>query len=324
MGGGSSKEQERARRGEAARTPSNAGPAAPPPGGARRTTTTTTTTVHGGPPPPGAAAPPPGPPRPMPQHLTVHQRMPMHQSHMMAPPAPRVASVGEAERVKNLCAVDIKSVGFDTTHSTLRFATNTLVAAEMEIHTCVRVDVMSGSAVMITPNKPKAPPKPIHVEAAPHKDHNLFLDLENSVEQERMYLKEYPKQVPVVVTLRYKTEDGSHQAEHSFIQLLPEPKLIMQLLEIKGNVYKVEHLYGAQEAVTASVADPASPGGVSDVVEGTEEDLCVICLTNQKDTTVIPCMHQCLCKECADELRTKSPKCPVCRGPINQLVAMKK
>ncbi len=30
-----------------------------------------------------------------------------------------------------------------------------------------------------------------------------------------------------------------------------------------------------------------------------EDRLCVICLVNERDTTVLPCRHMCMCHECA-------------------------
>ncbi|KAI8871559.1 hypothetical protein GQ42DRAFT_173750 [Ramicandelaber brevisporus] len=40
---------------------------------------------------------------------------------------------------------------------------------------------------------------------------------------------------------------------------------------------------------------------------------CVICLTDTRDTILLPCRHLCLCSECAEALRLQSNKCPVCR-----------
>ncbi len=54
---------------------------------------------------------------------------------------------------------------------------------------------------------------------------------------------------------------------------------------------------------------------------------CVICMSEAKDTLVLPCRHLCMCKQCAEVLRTQGrnpevglrnrpsgpPKCPICR-----------
>ena len=41
----------------------------------------------------------------------------------------------------------------------------------------------------------------------------------------------------------------------------------------------------------------AGKGGSS--LEDAEERLCVICLVNERNTTVLPCRHMCMCNECA-------------------------
>ncbi|KAI1298894.1 E3 ubiquitin-protein ligase mgrn1 [Mortierella claussenii] len=41
---------------------------------------------------------------------------------------------------------------------------------------------------------------------------------------------------------------------------------------------------------------------------------CVICLSDIKDTIVLPCRHFCICSECGDVLRRRAPqRCPICR-----------
>ncbi|KAG0241875.1 hypothetical protein BGW41_005221 [Actinomortierella wolfii] len=48
---------------------------------------------------------------------------------------------------------------------------------------------------------------------------------------------------------------------------------------------------------------------------------CVICLTDVKDTLVLPCRHFCICNECADVLRRRTPqRCPICRQEFHALI----
>ena len=54
--------------------------------------------------------------------------------------------------------------------------------------------------------------------------------------------------------------------------------------------------------------------------EQAEERLCVICLVNERDTTVLPCRHMCMCHECAQELRKQTSKCPICRNHVESLL----
>lgn len=48
-------------------------------------------------------------------------------------------------------------------------------------------------------------------------------------------------------------------------------------------VLRVQEIYGLEQSVAASRADADDPDS--------EERLCVICLVNERDTTVLPCRH---------------------------------
>jgi hypothetical protein len=43
---------------------------------------------------------------------------------------------------------------------------------------------------------------------------------------------------------------------------------------------------------------------------------CVVCMSNPKDTTLLPCRHLCVCSECFGHL----DKCPVCRAEFDSYV----
>jgi hypothetical protein len=51
-----------------------------------------------------------------------------------------------------------------------------------------------------------------------------------------------------------------------------------------------------------------------------EETQCVVCMDAAKDRAVRPCMHVCVCETCAQLLMMeKTPRCPVCREPIQHI-----
>eukprot|EP01009_Symbiontida_sp_KSa7_P007452 NODE_4307_length_352_cov_309.471947_g3708_i0.p1 GENE.NODE_4307_length_352_cov_309.471947_g3708_i0~~NODE_4307_length_352_cov_309.471947_g3708_i0.p1 ORF type:complete len:103 (-),score=19.83 NODE_4307_length_352_cov_309.471947_g3708_i0:43-327(-) len=84
----------------------------------------------------------------------------------------------------------------------------------------------------------------------------------------------------------------------------PKPQFLHQKLHVKGvGVFLLESIYGQDDS-------------------GEEDSSCVICLTNERDTTVVPCRHLALCSECAAGLLKTSSKCPVCRGPIEKVMCM--
>ena len=70
-----------------------------------------------------------------------------------------------------------------------------------------------------------------------------------------------------------------------------------------------------QAQLGSSVALPAAPAHYSRA----EETLCVVCFDAPKDHIMVPCGHQCVCASCAEQLtNTRTPMCPVRRGPIQQ------
>jgi len=45
----------------------------------------------------------------------------------------------------------------------------------------------------------------------------------------------------------------------------------------------------------------------------------VVCLENNKTHAIAPCMHLCLCQDCAADLIVKRG-CPICTQPANQIL----
>ncbi|KGN57026.1 probable E3 ubiquitin-protein ligase LUL4 [Cucumis sativus] len=88
-------------------------------------------------------------------------------------------------------------------------------------------------------------------------------------------------------------------------------RVIRQLLWIDGVRYELREIFG----IGSSSAE-----GFDDNDTGKE---CVICMTEPKDTAVLPCRHLCMCSECAKELRLQSNKCPICRQPIEELIEIR-
>ncbi|KAF9678054.1 hypothetical protein SADUNF_Sadunf08G0172000 [Salix dunnii] len=88
-------------------------------------------------------------------------------------------------------------------------------------------------------------------------------------------------------------------------------RVIRQILWVAGVRYELREIYGIGSSATEGF-DDSDPGKE-----------CVICMTEPKDTAVLPCRHMCMCGECAKELRLQSNKCPICRQPIEQLIGIK-
>lgn len=49
---------------------------------------------------------------------------------------------------------------------------------------------------------------------------------------------------------------------------------------------------------------------------------CVVCMSEPRTTTVLPCRHLCVCAPCAELMRVQTNKCPICRAPVTSLLSI--
>ncbi|CAM8902753.1 unnamed protein product [Rhodiola kirilowii] len=90
-------------------------------------------------------------------------------------------------------------------------------------------------------------------------------------------------------------------------------KVMKQILWIDEVRYELRNLFGIGSSSTAESSNDGIDAGKE----------CVICLTEPKDTAVLPCRHMCMCSDCARALRLQSNKCPICRQPIDEIMEIK-
>ncbi|EPY28069.1 hypothetical protein AGDE_10566 [Angomonas deanei] len=88
-----------------------------------------------------------------------------------------------------------------------------------------------------------------------------------------------------------------------------QARIARQFLQIGAEVYVLDDVFdlGAED---------------DDDEEDEDADLCVICMFNQKDTTILPCRHMCTCYECAGQLRLGTNRCPICRSEIERVITL--
>ncbi|KAG8506469.1 E3 ubiquitin-protein ligase MGRN1, partial [Galemys pyrenaicus] len=68
---------------------------------------------------------------------------------------------------------------------------------------------------------------------------------------------------------------------------------------------------------------PTSHCPPSDEESGDSSGECVVCLSDPRDTLILPCRHLCLCSSCADTLRYQASGCPICRLPFRALLQIR-
>ncbi|CAL0299600.1 unnamed protein product [Lupinus luteus] len=88
-------------------------------------------------------------------------------------------------------------------------------------------------------------------------------------------------------------------------------KVVKQILWVNGIRYELQEIFGIGNSVESDL-DENDPGKE-----------CVICLSEPRDTTVLPCRHMCMCSGCAKVLRFQTNRCPICRQPVERLLEIK-
>jgi E3 ubiquitin-protein ligase MGRN1 len=91
-------------------------------------------------------------------------------------------------------------------------------------------------------------------------------------------------------------------------------KVVQQKILVDGTIYELQEIYGIEERMASADDSDAA------AAEAEHDDLCIICMTDPRDTTVLPCRHLCLCVDCAQLLRVRSDRCPICRSPVDSLL----
>ncbi|KAM4525646.1 E3 ubiquitin ligase RNF157 isoform 3-T3 [Odontesthes bonariensis] len=142
-------------------------------------------------------------------------------------------------------------------------------------------------------------------------DEELLFDMDKEV---------FPMVVQAVV------DEGEEQLGHSHILLatfekhmdgsycvkpLKQKQVVDGVSYLLQEIYGIENKYNSQES---KVAD-------DEISDNSAE--CVVCLSDVRDTLILPCRHLCLCNACADTLRYQANCCPICRLPFRALLQIR-
>uniref|UniRef100_A0A0K8TL32 RING-type E3 ubiquitin transferase n=1 Tax=Tabanus bromius TaxID=304241 RepID=A0A0K8TL32_TABBR len=92
-------------------------------------------------------------------------------------------------------------------------------------------------------------------------------------------------------------------------------RALKQKIFVDGLSYLLQEIYGIENK---AINKPATEEDTDD--NGSE---CVICMSDTRDTLILPCRHLCLCNSCADSLRYQANNCPICRAPFRALLQIR-
>ncbi|XP_067670967.1 E3 ubiquitin-protein ligase MGRN1-like [Haliotis asinina] len=94
-------------------------------------------------------------------------------------------------------------------------------------------------------------------------------------------------------------------------------KPLKQKQFVDGLAYLLQEIYGIENKnMERSKLDP------EDDLEDSGAE-CVICMSDMRDTLILPCRHLCLCSACAESLRYQASMCPICRVKFRALLQVR-
>ncbi|KAK7918839.1 hypothetical protein WMY93_010123 [Mugilogobius chulae] len=103
-----------------------------------------------------------------------------------------------------------------------------------------------------------------------------------------------------------KHTDGSY-----CVKPLKQKQVVDGVSYLLQEIYGIENKYNSQESKVSE----------DEISDNSAE--CVVCLSDVRDTLILPCRHLCLCNACADTLRYQANCCPICRLPFRALLQIR-
>lgn len=133
--------------------------------------------------------------------------------------------------------------------------------------------------------------------------------------------------LPVVIQCIAQEGDDPRQS-HSLIAVVERNhenihsiKPLKQKLFVDGLCYLLQEIYGIENKNVITTNTDNYVSAEDDLEDNSSE--CVICMSDIRDTLILPCRHLCLCNGCADSLRYQANNCPICRAPFRALLQLK-
>ncbi|XP_050395035.1 E3 ubiquitin-protein ligase MGRN1 [Patella vulgata] len=129
--------------------------------------------------------------------------------------------------------------------------------------------------------------------------------------------------IPVVIQCIVEEEENAGHAHITYAVMDKNSeggytiKPLKQKQFVDGLCYLLQEIYGIENKnVERSKEDP------DDELEDSGAE-CVICMSDMRDTLILPCRHLCLCSGCAESLRYQASMCPICRVKFRALLQIR-
>lgn len=120
-----------------------------------------------------------------------------------------------------------------------------------------------------------------------------------------------PRQSHALIAVVERNHDGSFSI-----------KPFKQKMFIDGLYYLLQEIYGIENKNVTTLKSGEQYISPEDDIDDNGSE-CVICMSDSRDTLILPCRHLCLCNACADSLRYQANNCPICRSPFRALLQIR-
>ncbi|KAK6589653.1 RING domain [Cryptosporidium xiaoi] len=154
--------------------------------------------------------------------------------------------------------------------------------------------------------------KPIGVESCKHKTKHL------EPQSNKNYNNLDSNYTTQLTFCRQITESESNNTRDKRINT-NKIEIRRQCVIYKGKAFEIRNVYGlssnSKESANSQILEDRTNNKNKH-----ESESCVVCLTNYRETILLPCRHACLCSDCSKMLLKMAHDCPICRSQIHSIV----
>ncbi|GCB68868.1 hypothetical protein scyTo_0005376 [Scyliorhinus torazame] len=125
---------------------------------------------------------------------------------------------------------------------------------------------------------------------------------------------------PLVIRAVVDEVDGAYRNQWMKQKMHVDGSFSVKPLKQKQIVDRVSYLLQEIYGIENKNNQETKP---SDDENSDNSNECVVCLSDLRDTLILPCRHLCLCSTCADTLRYQANNCPICRLPFRALLQIR-
>lgn len=126
-------------------------------------------------------------------------------------------------------------------------------------------------------------------------------------------------------------EGDQPRQSHSLIAIIEKVydqifalKPIKQKIFVDGLTYLLQEIYGIENKADKINNDKLMVSSMNNDQDDQDKSFeCVICMSDLRDTLILPCRHFCACYNCSESLRFQTNNCPICRVPFRALLQIK-